>query len=98
MAVSTITASPAAGPLTPRAEPLAAPTTMPPTMPAIRPEASGAPDASAMPRHSGTATRKTTRLAGRSDESRLTSVRSIRTALLLNNDQGRIEESKGNEK
>jgi hypothetical protein len=34
---------------------------MPPTIPAIMPENKGAPDASAMPRHSGTATRKTTR-------------------------------------
>ncbi len=66
MAVRTITASPAAGPLTPSADPEAAPTTMPPTMPAMMPEKSGAPDASAMPRQSGVATRNTTTLAGRS--------------------------------
>ena len=39
---------------------------MPPTMPAIRPDIKGAPLASAIPRHSGTATRNTTSEAGRS--------------------------------
>ena len=61
-----MTASPAAGPLTPRAEPLRNPTTMPPTMPAMMPEKRGAPEARAMPRQRGTATRNTTTLAGRS--------------------------------
>jgi hypothetical protein len=42
------------------------PTTIPPTIPAMIPEKSGAPDASAIPRHSGTATKNTTILAGRS--------------------------------
>jgi hypothetical protein len=37
MEVNTITASPAAGPLTPNGEPLATPTTIPPTMPAMMP-------------------------------------------------------------
>jgi hypothetical protein len=37
------------------------PTTMPPTIPANKPENSGAFDANAMPRQSGTATRNTTR-------------------------------------
>jgi hypothetical protein len=35
-------------------------------MPAIRPAMGGAPDAAAMPRHKGKATRKTTMDAGRS--------------------------------
>ena len=39
---------------------------MPPTIPASSPENSGAPDASAIPRHSGRATRNTTRPAVRS--------------------------------
>ena len=39
---------------------------MPPTTPAMRPAASGAPEATAMPSERGTATRKTTREAGRS--------------------------------
>jgi hypothetical protein len=39
---------------------------IPPTIPAMIPEKSGAPDARAMPRHSGTATKNTTILAGRS--------------------------------
>ena len=64
--VSTITASPAAGPLTPSGEPLAIPTTIPPTIPAIIPANNGAPDANAIPRHNGTATKKTTILAGKS--------------------------------
>jgi hypothetical protein len=53
IAVRTMTASPAAGPETPSCDPLAAPTTTPPTMPAMMPEKSGAPEARAMPRHSG---------------------------------------------
>jgi hypothetical protein len=64
--VRTITANPAAGPLTPKVEPLAKPTTMPPIIPAIIPENNGAPEASATPRHNGSATKKTTILAGRS--------------------------------
>ena len=66
MAVSTITAKPAAGPLTPSAEPLARPTMMPPTIPAIIPENKGAPEASAMPKHKGSATKNTTILAVKS--------------------------------
>ena len=64
--VKTITAKPAAGPLTPNGEPLATPTTIPPTIPAIIPANRGAPDAKAMPKQSGTATKNTTILAGRS--------------------------------
>ena len=51
---------PAAGPATLICEPLSAPTKIPPTMPAIMPERIGAPEANAMPRHSGKATRNTT--------------------------------------
>ena len=64
--VKTITANPAAGPLTPKGEPLANPTTIPPTIPAIIPANRGAPDAKATPRHSGRATKNTTMLAGKS--------------------------------
>ena len=64
IADKTITASPAAGPLTPRGEPLIRATTVPPTIPAMMPENRGAPDANAIPRQSGTATRNTTILAG----------------------------------
>jgi hypothetical protein len=59
-------ASPAAGPLTPILDPLREPTTIPPTIPAIKPEKRGAPLASAIPKHKGNATKKTTILAGRS--------------------------------
>src|SRR5450830_469205 len=63
---STTAARPAAGPLTLEWEPLSRPTTTPPMMPEIIPENRGAPEASAMPRHKGSATRKTTMPAGRS--------------------------------
>jgi hypothetical protein len=43
-----------------------APTTIPPTTPAITPENKGAPEAKAMPKHKGKATKNTTTLAGRS--------------------------------
>ena len=62
----TMAARPAAGPLTLTCDPLIAPTTMPPMMPEMTPEMIGAPDASAMPRQSGMATRNTTRPAMRS--------------------------------
>ena len=62
--LKTITAKPAAGPLTPILEPLNAPTTIPPIIPAIMPENSGAPEAKAIPKQSGNATKKTTILAG----------------------------------
>jgi hypothetical protein len=51
---------PAAGPLTLVLEPLKKPTTIPPTIPAKSPEAKGAFEARATPRHKGRATRKTT--------------------------------------
>ena len=72
---ATIAVKPAAGPLTLVCDPLNIPTTMPPTIPASTPENNGAPDASAIPRHKGSATRNTTRPAvrsrGRVDDDRL---------------------------
>jgi GTPase SAR1 family protein len=66
IALNTITVRPAAGPATLSCEPLMAPTTTPPIIPVNIPENSGAPDAKAIPRHSGNATKKTTILEGRS--------------------------------
>ena len=60
------TVNPAAGPLTCIAEPPSAPATTPPTIAAINPATIGEPEASAMPRDSGTATRNTTSEAGTS--------------------------------
>lgn len=68
MPAATMTARPAAGPLTDNDEPDSEPTTRPPTMPATSPANTGAPDADAMPMQSGNATRKTTRPAGASFE------------------------------
>lgn len=62
---ATMAVKPAAGPLTLVCEPLRTPTKMPPMIPATMPEKSGALDASATPRQSGSATRKTTRSAER---------------------------------
>ncbi|NYH19067.1 hypothetical protein GGD41_006295 [Paraburkholderia bryophila] len=62
----TITTRPAAGPLTLRREPLSTATTRPPTMPETSPANGSTPDAFAMPRQSGSATRKTTVPASRS--------------------------------
>src|SRR3546814_15989256 len=56
----TITARPAAGPLTWSGEPAIIPTTSPPMIPVIRPFSGGSPDATAMPLHRGLATRNTT--------------------------------------
>jgi hypothetical protein len=39
---------------------------IPPTIPAIIPENKGAPDANAIPKHNGSATKKTTKPAGKS--------------------------------
>src|SRR5690606_14250215 len=66
IAANTITARPAAGPLTPIDEPLSPPTTIPPIIPAITPENNGAPLANAIPKHSGKATKNTTSEAGKS--------------------------------
>jgi hypothetical protein len=60
MPFKTITVRPAAGPETLNADPLANATTTPPIIPAIIPENKGAPDASAIPKHKGKATKKTT--------------------------------------
>jgi hypothetical protein len=66
MISKTMTARPAAGPLTWRGEPAIEPTTMPPMMPVRMPAAGWAPEAKAMPMQRGSATRKTTSEAERS--------------------------------
>lgn len=66
MEPATITVRPAAGPLTEICEPLKKPVTKPPAIPATIPENKGAPEANAIPRHSGRATKKTTTEAARS--------------------------------
>jgi len=66
MVAATSVESPAAGPETLNAEPLINETTIPPMMPERMPAYSGAPDASAIPRQRGNATKKTERPAGRS--------------------------------
>jgi hypothetical protein len=55
-----MTVRPAAGPLTENGVPCMAPTSRPPTIPVTRPSAGGTPDARAIPRQSGRATRNTT--------------------------------------
>ena len=57
---STMDVRPAAGPVTESGDREMNGTTMPPTMPAIRPDTGGTPQAMAMPRQSGRATRNTT--------------------------------------
>ena len=63
---------PAAGPETPSRELLTKPTTIPPIIPAMSPDKGIGPipsievDAKPMPRHKGSATKKTIKLAGRS--------------------------------
>ena len=80
---------PAAGPLTLVCDPLMAPTSNPPTIPARIPEISGAPEASATPKQSGSATKKTTMLALKSrakfprDVRFIEGSRSERSTLLL---------------
>ncbi len=59
IAVATIIVKPAAGPLTESSEPDSKDTNVPPTIPAIRPAKSGAPEASAIPKQRGKATKKT---------------------------------------
>ena len=54
----TIAARPAAGPETLIFEVLKNPMTIPPTIPEITPESGGAPDARAIPKHSGSAHEK----------------------------------------
>ena len=60
-----MTVKPAAGPVTLSCDQLRSPTTTPPTTPAIMPENKGAPEASAMPKQSGSATKSTTMDADR---------------------------------
>jgi hypothetical protein len=66
IADATITVNPAAGPDTLKVEALKKATIKPPTIPAIIPEKSGAPEAKAIPKQSGKATKKTTNPAGKS--------------------------------
>src|SRR5687767_11627024 len=66
MAAATMVLRPAAGPLTLNCEPLKLATIIPPTIPLIIPENGGAPDARAIPKHSGRATRNTTIEEGKS--------------------------------
>ncbi len=66
MAPKTITVNPAAGPLTDKGDPEIDATTIPPMIPVKIPANRGAPDAIAIPRHNGKATKNTTILAGKS--------------------------------
>ncbi|GGE31156.1 hypothetical protein GCM10011516_31130 [Sphingobacterium cellulitidis] len=66
MAPNTITVSPAAGPLTDKGDPEMDATTIPPIIPVNIPANNGAPDAMAIPKHNGNATKKTTILEGKS--------------------------------
>jgi hypothetical protein len=59
MALATIMVSPAAGPLTDNSDPEIRVTITPPIIPAIKPDINGAPEASAIPRHKGNATKNT---------------------------------------
>ncbi len=68
IAEATTVVSPAAGPETESSEPENNETMTPPITPAMIPENNGAPDASAIPRQSGNATRNTTMPAGMSDD------------------------------
>lgn len=63
---ATTAVRPAAGPLTLVCEPLKTPTIIPPTIPETNPEKRGAPEARAMPKQRGTATKNTTRPADKS--------------------------------
>ena len=67
MDVNTIAVKPAAGPDTLKWELLKYPTTIPPIIPEIIPENRGAPEAKAIPKHNGKATRKTTKPEAKSD-------------------------------
>jgi hypothetical protein len=67
IATNTIAVKPAAGPETLRCDLLKYPTTIPPITPEIIPANKGAPEAKAMPRHNGNATKKTTKPEAKSD-------------------------------
>src|SRR6478752_1043780 len=64
---SVIEVKPAAGPETLKWDWLKYPTTIPPTIPEIIPENKGAPEAIAIPKHNGSATKKTTKPDAKSD-------------------------------
>ena len=64
--LETMTLKPAAGPEILSTEPLSAPITIPPVIPAIKPDDKGAPEARAIPKHNGNATKNTTRPADKS--------------------------------
>ena len=66
MEAATKVVSPAAGPETANCEPLINETTNPPMIPEIKPAYKGAPDAKAIPKQRGNATKKTESPAGRS--------------------------------
>ena len=66
MDAATIVVNPAAGPETANGDLLIIETTIPPMIPDKIPEYKGAPEAKAIPRQSGRATKKTERPAGRS--------------------------------
>ena len=66
MDAATIVERPAAGPETANCEPLINDTTNPPMIPDNSPAYNGAPDAKAIPKHSGRATRNTESPAGKS--------------------------------
>ncbi len=66
MEAATTVVNPAAGPETPSAEPLIKETIRPPIMPETIPEYKGAPEANAIPKHSGRATKKTESPAAKS--------------------------------
>ncbi len=65
IAVKTIAVRPAAGPETEIFELLIVPTTKPPTIPAMIPDNGGAPDANAIPKQRGSATKNTTSPEGK---------------------------------
>src|SRR5690606_40427174 len=61
IAVKTMAVKPAAGRDTEMLELLKAPTTIPPIIPEITPDKGGAPEANAIPKHRGNATKNTTK-------------------------------------
>ena len=63
---ATTVVKPAAGPETANCDPLIKDTKSPPIIPDSNPEYKGAPEASAIPRHNGSATKKTESPAGKS--------------------------------
>ena len=63
---ATIAERPAAGPDTANCDPLMSDTTRPPIIPERSPAYNGAPEANAIPKHNGSATRNTESPAGKS--------------------------------